>query len=170
MSAATDVLMDLFDRVPQVTRRAVEGLSEQELTARIDPGANTIAWLAWHIGRGQDRQLADVAGGGEVWLDEGFARRFELPFDDAASGYGQSSEDVAAVRGVPADLLIEYVEAVHRRIADYLPGLAEDDLARIVDTRWDPPVTLAARLVSMASDALQHAGQAALIRGSLTRD
>jgi hypothetical protein len=39
----------------------------------------------------------------------------------------------------------------------------------VVDEKWDPPVTLGVRLVSMASDALQHAGQAAFIKGSLSR-
>ena len=40
-----------------------------------------------------------------------------------------------------------------------------DDLDRVVDRRWDPPVTLGVRLVSIADDSLQHAGQAAYVRG-----
>jgi hypothetical protein len=39
--------------------------------------------------------------------------------------------------------------------------LAEADLDRIVDERWDPPVSLGVRLVSVLADDLQHAGQAA---------
>jgi hypothetical protein len=46
-------------------------------------------------------------------------------------------------------------------------GLSDDDLGRIVDERWDPPVTLAVRLVSVIEDDLQHAGQAAFVRGIL---
>ncbi len=34
-----------------------------------------------------------------------------------------------------------------------------------MDRRWDPPVTLGVRLVSVISDGLQHAGQAAYLRG-----
>ena len=37
----------------------------------------------------------------------------------------------------------------------------------IVDQRWDPPVTMGVRLVSIAGDGLQHAGQAAYVRGLL---
>lgn len=169
MSTETDLLVDLFDRVRQVSHRAVDGLSEQQLTARIDPDANTIAWLAWHIGRGQDRQLADVAGIDEVWTGQGFAARFGLPFEDSASGYGQSSDDVAAVKGVPAALYLEYIDAVNAAIVGYVSGLSVDELARVVDEKWDPPVTLAVRLVSMVSDGLQHAGQASFIRGALAR-
>jgi hypothetical protein len=38
-----------------------------------------------------------------------------------------------------------------------------------VDTSWDPPVTLGVRLISVVSDDLQHAGQAAFVRGIVTR-
>ena len=40
---------------------------------------------------------------------------------------------------------------------------------RVVDRRWDPPVTLGVRLVSIADDDIQHAGQAAYLRGLLER-
>ena len=50
-----------------------------------------------------------------------------------------------------------------------LERLTAADLERIVDRRWDPPVTLGVRLVSIASDSLQHAGQAAYLRGYLRR-
>jgi len=50
-----------------------------------------------------------------------------------------------------------------------LDGLAPGDLDRVVDRRWDPPVTLGVRLVSVADDSLQHLGQAAYIRGLLDR-
>ncbi|PNE16494.1 hypothetical protein B1H26_24895 [Amycolatopsis sp. BJA-103] len=48
--------------------------------------------------------------------------------------------------------------------------LGEADLDRIVDDAWDPPVTLGVRLVSVLSDDLQHAGQAAYVRGLVLRD
>ncbi len=51
----------------------------------------------------------------------------------------------------------------------YVGGLVDADLDRVVDTRWDPPVTLGVRLVSVVSDDLQHVGQAAFVRGMLQR-
>ena len=59
--------------------------------------------------------------------------------------------------------------AVHARTVEYLGGLTDDDLARVVDRSWDPPVTLGVRLVSVISDDLQHVGQAAYVRGVLER-
>ena len=47
------------------------------------------------------------------------------------------------------------------------PTLSPDDLDRVVDDRWDPPVTLGARLVSVVNDDTQHVGQAAYVSGLL---
>ena len=70
---------------------------------------------------------------------------------------------------VPADLLAGYYDAVHARTTRFLEGLSDEDLDRIVDKRWTPPVTLGVRLVSVIADDLQHAGQAAFVRGILQR-
>jgi hypothetical protein len=82
-------------------------------------------------------------------------------------GYGHTPEQVAAVRPERPEVLLEYLEAVDARTSAMLESLTPADLDRIVDRRWDPPVTLAVRLVSIADDNLQHAGQAAYVRGLL---
>ena len=132
------------------------------------PGGELIAWLAWHAARGEDAQVADVAGVEQVWTAQGWADRFDLPFDRAASGYGQSTEEVGQVRA-SAELLLGYYDAVAQQTAAYLQRLTESDLDVVVDERWDPPVTLGVRLVSIVGDSLQHAGQASYVRGMLAR-
>ncbi|MFD4991172.1 DUF664 domain-containing protein [Cellulosimicrobium cellulans] len=165
---ARTMLEDLFGRIGPTTTRAVDGLGEDALAARLDPGANTIAWLAWHLARGQDAQVAAAVGREQVWTRDGWARRFDLPFHDGATGYGQSAQDVARVRASD-DLLLGYVHAVQVESHDVLAALTDEDLDRVVDEAWDPPVTLGVRLVSVAVDSLQHAGQAAYVRGVLER-
>lgn len=167
MTTTAALLLEGYERIGQVVHATVDGLTEDELTARIGPDANTIGWLVWHLTRVQDDHIADVAGIEQVWTTAGFVDEFGLPFDAAAHGYGHSSDDVAAVRGIPADRLLAYYDAVHAQSASYLAGLTDGDLDRVVDTRWDPPVTLAARLISVLSDDLQHAGQAAYVKGLL---
>jgi hypothetical protein len=165
---SAELLIDAFDRIRGVARRAVEGLSADDLAYRVDAEANTIAWLGWHLTRVQDDHIAGVAGGEQVWTSQGWAGRFGLPFDQHATGYGHTAADVAAVR-VDADLLLGYLDATHERTVSYLATLTDDDLPRVVDDNWDPPVTLAVRLVSVISDSLQHAGQAAFLRGLVER-
>lgn len=160
----SELLLDAFGRIQEVVHEAVEGLGEAALRTRPDDHGNSIAWLIWHLTRIQDDHLADAGGYEQTYTAEGWHERLGLPFDPADTGYGHSEEDVASVK-VPAELLIGYYDAVHARTAQYLKGLTDADLDRIVDHRWNPPVTLGVRLISVLSDDLQHAGQAAFVRG-----
>jgi hypothetical protein len=163
-----ELLVESHGRVGGVLHRAVGGLDVAQLTWRADPDANTIAWLAWHAARGEDAQVADVAGTEQVWTAQDWSGRFALPFRDDATGYGQSSTEVGEVEAT-AEQLLGYYDAVGAATREYLTGLAETDLDRVVDERWDPPVTLGVRLVSIIGDSLQHAGQASFVRGLLQR-
>ncbi|HYJ68711.1 MAG TPA: DUF664 domain-containing protein [Nocardioidaceae bacterium] len=167
--SSVDLLTDSFGRVREIVRGVVEGLTADDLAYRLDSEANSIGWLVWHLTRVQDDHIADAAGSDQVWLVDGWQQRFDLPLDPLATGYGHGSSDVAAVRVESPDLLIGYHDAVWERTVDYVRGLADDDFARVVDEAWDPPVTLGVRLVSVLSDGLQHAGQAAFVRGVLER-
>ena len=161
-----ELLTEAFERVRETATGAVDGLTVEQLTHRPEPDANSIGWLVWHLARVQDDHIADVAGTEQVWTAQGFAGRFDLPFDTTATGFGQDAEEVGQVR-VEAGLLAEYLRAVHDQTVSYVGSLDPDGLDRVVDTRWDPPVTLGVRLVSVVSDDLQHAGQAAFLRGLL---
>ena len=168
MATANEVLVDGFDRVKETVHAAVEGLDEDRLAHRPDAEANSIAWLVWHLARVQDDHVADVAGGEQLWTVGGWVERFGLPFDVGVIGYGQSSEEVGEVKA-GAELLTAYYDAVHGATVDYLRTLQDADYERVVDERWDPPVTLSARLVSVLNDTTQHAGQAAYVRGLVDR-
>jgi uncharacterized damage-inducible protein DinB len=161
---SADVLIDSFERVAQDSAAVLDGLDDKALTARVTPDANSIAWLIWHLTRVQDESIAEVAGNEQIWTSQGFVDRFHLPLSHDDDGYGHSTEQVAKVQ-VSADLLREYFAAVHTHTAKYLSTLSDADLERIVDERWDPPVTLGVRLVSIVNDDTQHVGQAAYVRG-----
>ena len=166
---SADLLVDAFGRIRGVVHEVVRGLTPDQLAFRLDREANSVAWLVWHLTRIQDDHVADAARTEQVWTGGGWAERLGLPFDAAATGYGHTAADVAAVRVGSGDLLTGYHDAVHDRTVAYVGGLADGDLTRIVDESWDPPVSLGVRLVSVVSDDLQHAGQAAFVRGVLQR-
>ena len=164
---SAELLTDAFGRVRETVHEAVEGLSAGQLTARLDEDANSIAWLCWHLARVQDDHVADAFGVEQVWPE--WAARFGLPFGPGATGYGHGSRQVAQVLVPAGDLLTGSHDAVHAQTIGLVAGVTDADLSRIVDERWNPPVTLGVRLVSVISDCLQHAGQAAFIRGILLR-
>jgi uncharacterized damage-inducible protein DinB len=164
---SAEVLTDAFSRVREGVHWAVDGLSAGQLAARLDEHANSIAWLCWHLSRVQDDHVAKAFGTGQVWPE--FRDAFGLPLGPLETGYGHSSREVALVRVASGDLLTGYHDAVHEQTVRLVSGVTDADLTRVVDERWDPPVTLGVRLVSVISDGLQHAGQAAFVRGILLR-
>jgi uncharacterized damage-inducible protein DinB len=165
---SAELLADSFGRIRDILNRVVEGLSRDQLSARLDSEANSIGWLLWHLTRIQDDHIAAVAGTEQVWTSGGWSERFGLTLDPADTGFGHTPSQVAEVI-VDAEPLRDYYDAVHAVTLEYIARLTDGDLDRVVDERWDPPVTLGVRLVSIIVDDLQHVGQAAIIRGILER-
>ena len=163
-----ELLADAFGRVGEGLHRVLDGLDPAHLDERLDDQANTVGWLLWHLTRVQDDHVAHVAGTEQVWTAGGWADRFGLGLAVGDIGYGHTADQVAAVR-VRAGTLSGYYDAVAAATLAFVTTLGDADLDRVVDTRWDPPVTLGVRLVSVVDDDLEHLGQAAFLRGVLER-
>ncbi|GGX56585.1 mycothiol transferase [Streptomyces fructofermentans] len=166
---AKDVLVDSLGRVREEVHAVVEGLPPGDLNARLDDRSNSISWLVWHLTRIQDDHVAGAFGLDQLWTSEGWADRFALDLAVEDTGYAHTPRQVAEVRVDGGDLLLDHYDAVHERSLTCLHGLRAEDLDRVVDENWSPPVTLGVRLVSVVSDSLQHVGQAAFVRGVLSR-
>ena len=166
--AAREILRDSFNRLIEHVDALTEGLSDEVSFFRpvtvSGQQANSIAWLIWHSARIQDAQLADIAGVEQVWFRGGWVDRFALDLPRDAHGYGHTADEVGKVRA-PGNLLASYYHAVHRMTLEYVAGVTDEELARVVDENWNPPVTASVRLVSIIDDCAQHLGQAAYIRG-----
>jgi hypothetical protein len=163
-----ELLSDAFGRIRDEVHRVLDGVTDEALTFRADSEANSIAWLIWHLTRVQDDHVSEVAGVEQVWVAGGWAKRFGLQLDVGDIGYGHTPDQVGLVRA-GAELLGGYHDAVFDSTAQYVGGISEQALDRVVDRRFDPPVTLGIRLVSVVADDLQHVGQAALLRGIVDR-
>ncbi|MFE7233155.1 mycothiol transferase [Streptomyces sp. NPDC002405] len=164
---AKDILIEGYGRIREEVHAVVDGLPAEWLNARPTADANSVAWLVWHLTRVQDDHVADAFGLDQVWLARDWQKRFGLPLNRHDTGYGHTPAKVAEVRVDSGELLTGYYDAVHEQTLTALRQLTAKDLEGVVDEGWDPPVTLGVRLVSVLSDDLQHAGQAAYVRGLL---
>jgi uncharacterized damage-inducible protein DinB len=162
-----DVLIEGLGRLPGLVHGAVRGLTADQLRWQPAEGANSIGWLVWHLTRVQDGHLAELLDEEQVYLTGDWAPKFGLKADPSDTGYGHHAEQITKVAPQSAKVLEDYYGAVHAKTLAYLQKLADDELDRVVDENWDPPVTLAVRLVSVIDDDAQHAGQAAYVRGLL---
>jgi len=164
--SGNELLIDGFGRIREIVHDVLDGLTQDDLDFRVDGSANSISWLIWHLTRIQDDHVAGAGDREQVWLAQGWADRANLPLDPADHGYGHSSDQVAAV-SLSRDLLAGYHDATYEQTISIVGGLTDADMTKVVDRSWNPPVTMGVRLVSVLADDLQHAGQAAFVKGLL---
>jgi len=163
-SAVRTLLRDAFTRLIEHVEALTEGLTDEVACWRPTESANSISWLIWHSARQHDLQLAHLADTEQVWFSGGWVDRFGLDLPRGAMGYGDGPDEVARVRA-SADLLAGYYHAVHKVTLEFIASVTPEELDRVVDENWDPPVTAGVRLVSIIDDSAQHLGQAAYVRG-----
>jgi hypothetical protein len=171
MATVADLLVDGFGRIRENVAGVLDGLTPEQAVYRIDPGANPVSWLVWHLTRVQDDHVADAFGQPQVWSAGSWAARFGLPPATTDHGYGHSRAqvDTFAEACSALDLLLAYHEVVYAQTVSLVSKVSDEDLDRVVDERWTPPVTLGVRLVSVLDDDMQHVGQAAYVRGVVER-
>ena len=160
-----DLIIDGLNRVEEDLGQALAGLSADQLAFRPAEHANSIAWLAWHLTRVQDDHVSELAGREQAWIEQRWYQRFGKAADPSDTGFGYGPAQVASIRPDGPDVLLGYYAAVHAGSLEYLQGLTCAEMDRVIDTRWDPPVTVGVRLVSVVNDCTQHVGQMAYVRG-----
>ena len=162
------LLADGLDRSRERFDRALDGVTLEQANARpasgLAPRIDSLTWLAWHTAREIDLQISALAGAEPLWTGAGFSARFALPLPDDTEDWRHAPEQAALVRVNDIALLTDYLDAACALAHEYLDGLEAAALDEVVDRSWDPPVTRAARLVSIIDDAAQHSGQAVYAR------
>ena len=164
---ATGLMLEIYGRIPPLAHAAVEGLEPDQLMWRAGPTANPIGWLVWHLTRVQDSHISELIGAEQLWVTGTWAPSFGLTGDPSNTGYGHSADEVMTVRPESGAALLDYLAATDERTTSFIGHLGPERLDEVIDRRWDPPVTMGVRLVSIADDCLQHVGQAAYVRGLL---
>ncbi len=167
-TTVTTILLDAFDRIADGVDELVGEMPAVLLNARPSDAGNPVGWLVWHLTRIQDHQVAEIGGRRQAWDEGGWRDRFALPLEPADTGYGHDAAKVAATHIVDGQLLIGYQRAVHEMSRAIVSGLPPGRLDEIIDERFEPPVTVAVRLVSVIEDCFQHVGQAAYVAGLIS--
>lgn len=163
------LIIDIFVRISQDLEQVLDGLTVDDLNQRPRPDCNSIGWLAWHLTRSHDRNISEMAEEEQLWIRDKWHAKFNRAPDPAETGFGHSSEDVVAFRSPDGKTLLEYHHATLELAKRYITGtLSETELKRESESpTFGNVATVRRRLVGVINDGLQHAGQAAYVRGLL---
>jgi len=158
----------IYERMSQEIEKVLDGLTLEDLHKRPSPGANTIGWLCWHVTRSMDRTVGDVILGQQLWIKDGWHKKFNTPADPQNTGYGHTDAQVDVLKIPDIKTLLDYHHAVMKVMLRYVKNLTEDELDREYPYSVEPGTKRAAylRLLANAHD-LQHVGQAGYVRGLL---
>ena len=163
---AVDLYFDALDRADGYLRRALEGLTYDEL--RLQPsgeGSNPIGWIVWHMTWVRDYITAGVTGEPPLWETDGWHERFGMETRPPRF----TPEDVHTFDPKSLETLIGYFEAVAGKTAAMVRSLTPEDLDRLVPPTMPdrPPQSVGSRLGAILNDNIQHVGQVAYFRGVL---
>ena len=162
----SDILTDGYNRVPEYLGSILEGLTLEDLKWQPGRDANSIGWLAWHLTRWHDVMISSFMEEEQLWIKEGWHQKFGRAADEKDSGMGDKAEELAKYTSPDAENLLGYQKAVLERSKRFFPTLSPQDLDKVFEgTPFKPPPTWGMMLMGTLSDSLQHAGQAAYVRG-----
>lgn len=163
---AIDLYFDAMNRGDGYVRRALEGLTYDELRAQPSgEGSNPVGWIVWHMTWVRDYITAGATGGSTVWETDGWHERFGMEAAPARF----TPENVATFDPKDPETLLGYFEAVAEKTASVIRGLTSDDLDRLLPPASPdrPPQSVGQRLGAILHDNIEHVGQIAYLRGVL---
>ncbi len=110
--------------------------------------------------------MASFLGKKQLWIKDGWYKKFGRPADAKDHGMGHKPEDLAKFKSPDAAMQLSYNRAVLAQTKDFFRTLPQGDLDKVVEgAAFQPPPTVGMSLIGLLSDGLPHAGQAAYVRG-----
>ena len=130
---ATDLLARQFASVNQILHDVADDLTPDELTTRVLPHTNLLAFDLWHVARAQDWALQTLVRGVPEMIDEPrWQGRGQLVTHGIGVGLSEAQADELARSLTLADIL-EYADAVHQALLAWLGAIPDDELTREPD-------------------------------------
>ncbi len=136
---ATALLERQFASVNQILHDVADDLTPDELTTRILPDTNLLAFDLWHVARTQDWAAQTMARGVPELIDEPrWQGRGRLATRGIGVGLTREEADELAHALALGDIL-EYADAVHAALLAWLRTLPDETL----ESQQDVPARLA---------------------------
>lgn len=134
---AVELLSTWLHDLTVVVRRRFDGLPDEAVAFRPDPGGNSVGVTLWHFTRWLDlltqRAWRGEPVNGELWHRNGWAER--TGYDPTGLGFqgfgvvtGYTAEEVEKIPFLSAEQLLAYFAEVVERLQAEIAGLKPDQL------------------------------------------
>ena len=119
-----------------VAERLLGELTDVQIRSRPVDGVNPIAWIAWHIARGEDLGVSRFVGHRpQLFFEEEWGQRLNVP--DADLGTGMTAGEAAELSAkIDLDGLRAYWARLERRTRSIVGDLHPEDLDAVNDPTY----------------------------------
>ena len=162
-----DILATALQMNAGLLQRALDGLSDDDLTKRPSDQCNPIGWTLWHQYRYEDGLISLITGEQEAWLAGQWHDKFGLPAGDDHLGMGDSLEKVGGFRPTLENLQA-YGAAVREKTLACLQNITPEELEREMEAPGGATRTAGVSLGVLLLDHFHHSGQVCYLRGFIT--
>ena len=147
--------------------RALDGLSEDELSWRPALESNTIDWMVWHMARVEDNLINVVLQHqSPIWKRDGWGERTGIPYTGARAG--MTMDEIHSMGRINVPKVMEYYRSVRSQTSHYFRKvMQEDDLFRVIEHTNFRGWTGARILGRLLCEEAAHLGQVEYLRGMM---
>ena len=148
-----------LDRAKGFLHRSLDGLTQQQAAWRACGNCNSIASMVIHLGRVEDTWTHRILGGKDIWETDGWAQKFGLPIEDR----GWTFDKQSAQEQQPLSELVNYYEATHRLLVEFIEKLPVE---RLAESPQNPMNLTVEQIFShIVIEESQHVGQIDYLKG-----
>ncbi len=147
--------------------RALDGLSEDELSWQPTLESNSIDWMVWHMARVEDNLVNVVLQKRvPIWERDGWGKCLGIAYTGA--GAGMTMDEIRAMGGIDVPKVMGYYRSIRKETSGYFANaMSEDDLSRVIEHTNFRGWTGAQILGRLLCEEAEHLGQIEYLRGMM---
>ncbi len=163
MQAIDSGVNECFEKL----KRALDGLSEDELRWQPTLESNSIDWIVWHMARVEDNLINVVLQNHDpIWERDDWDER--LGIFTTGAGAGMTMGEIRKMGQIEVPIVMQYYLSIRMETSDYFKNtMSENDLSRVIEHTNFRGWTSAQILGRLLCEEAQHLGQIEYLRGMM---
>lgn len=144
--------------------RALDSLTQEEISWRPASGCNSIGLILLHVGRSEDSFIQTrLKEETQIWESEKWYEKLNLSVNEEGAHY--TVDQVNAFRPPPLNDLLAYGDTVRAKTKECLRGMAPEELDRTITLPNFGELPVSTIFSLIVAHTSQHIGEISYLRG-----